>query len=119
MEASASTIKTTQRRRRPVQLIIRMTQEEKDFILWKMQQSGRSNLNLYALKMLTVGEVKNVDLTHYHELAKEVSRVGVNINQIARFVNANGNIYPQEIAELQNKMEELWRLLKSNLSEQR
>jgi hypothetical protein len=106
-------------RSRNVQMIIRMTPEEKEFILKKAAKSGCSTLNLYALKMLIAGEVKSVDLSHYHELAREVSRIGTNINQIAKFANANNGIYAQEIKDLQCKMEDIWQLLKSNLSEQR
>ena len=119
METQASVQKAAPRRERNRTMTIRASQEEKDFIMRKMEKSGAGNFNLYALKMLIVGEIKNVDLTHYHELAKEVSRVGTNINQIARFANANGNIYPQEITELQTRMEDIWQLLKSNLSELR
>ena len=105
-----------QNRTRSVQMIVRATPEEKGFILKKMEQSGLENFNLYALKMLITGSVKNVDFTHYHELAKEVSRIGTNINQIVKIANTNGNINKREIEELKNKMEELWRLLKSSLS---
>ena len=116
MEAQASTQKAAPNRERNRTMTIRATQEEKDFIMRKMKKSGAGNFNTYALKMLIVGEVKNVDLTHYHELAKEVSRIGTNINQVVKFVNANGRIYPQEIAELQERMNDIWQLLKSNLS---
>ena len=119
MEKQATTQESAPKRSRPIQMIVRMSQEEKEFILKKMEASGLSNLNLYALKMLIVGEVKNVDLTHYHELAKEVSRIGTNINQIAKFANSCGNIYPREIRDLQEMMEGIWQLLKSSLSEQR
>jgi len=96
-----------------------MTQEEKDFIMKKMKLSGLDNFNLYALRMLIAGEIKNVDLTHYWELAKEVSRIGVNINQIVKCVNSTDQIYLSEIVELQERMEEIWLLIKSSLSEQR
>ena len=111
--------KTPQRRSRNVQMIVRATQKEKDFIMQKMRESGIQHFNLYALKMLIVGEVKNVDLTHYRELAKEVSRIGVNINQIAKVANAQGRVYKPEIKEVQERMADIWRLLKSSLSELR
>jgi hypothetical protein len=104
------------RRRRNVQMIVRVMPEEKEFIMEKVKRSGLTYFNIYALVMLIAGEVKNIDLTHYHELAKEVSRVGANINQIAKLVNANGSVYGPEIEDLQKSMEEIWRLLKSNLS---
>ena len=119
MDTQTTAQKPTQRRTRNISIVIRATQDEKDFIMKKFKKSRSGIFNTYALMMLVVGEVKNVDLTHYRELAKEVSRIGTNINQIVKFTNANGNIYPQEIAELQERMDEIWRLLKSSLSEQR
>jgi hypothetical protein len=119
METQTTTQKVAPRRNRNVTFTIRATPEEKEFILWKMEQSGIGNFNLFALTMLIRGEVKNVDLKHYHELAKEVSRIGANINQVAKFANTNGNLYPQEIAELQERMADIWQLLKSSLSELR
>ena len=108
--------KTKQRRTRNVQMIVRVTLEEKEFIMEKMQKSGVRSFNIYALLMLIGGEVNNVDLTHYHELAKEVNRVGTNINQIAHVANTSGNISAGEIANLQERMDDIWRLLKSSLS---
>ncbi len=111
--------KTSPRRNRNLTMTIRASKEEKDFIMRKMERSGAGNFNTYALKMLIAGEIKNIDLTHCRELAKEVSRIGTNINQIVRFANASGNLYPREIRELQERMSELWQLLKSSLSEAR
>jgi len=119
MEAQASAQKITARRERNRTMTIRATQDEKDFIMRKMELSGAGKFNLYALKMLVFGEIKNIDLTHYQTLAKEVSRIGASINQIAKFVNTGGRIFEPEMADLQQKMEDIWRLLKSSLSELR
>jgi len=104
-------------RKRDTQLIVRVTRKERETILEKMKQSGIRSFNMFARLMLLGGVVNNVDLSHYHELAKEVQRIGTNINQVVKFANASGRIYPQEIAELQERMNDIWRLLKSNLSE--
>lgn len=104
-----------QNRTRSVQMIVRMTPEEKEIIMKKVAQSGLS-FNLYALVMLRAGEVKNIDLTHYRELAVEVSRIGTNINQITKSINTHGRIYEEQIAEIQSRLEEIWQLLKSSLS---
>ncbi len=117
MESTAR--KPEPNRSRNVAMVIRLTPDEKDFVMWKMKLSGMKNFSLFVRTMLIRGEVKNVDLAHYRELAKEVSRIGTNINQVARLANANGRINRQEIAELQQRMEDIWRLLKSNLSAQR
>lgn len=116
MDTQITAQKAPQRRRRNVQMVVRMTPDEREFIMAKVKASGLNNFNLFALTMLIRGEIKNVDLKHYHELAKEVSRIGTNINQIARFANSNGSIYASEVEDLQRRMEDIWQLLKSNLS---
>ena len=119
METQTSTQKMAPRRTRNVTMTIRASQEEKDFIMKKMELSGTGNFNTYALKMLIVGEVVNVDLSHYRELAKEVNYIGTNINQIVTFAHARGKIFDAQIAGLQRWLDEIWRLLKSSLSELR
>jgi hypothetical protein len=98
-------------------LIVRVTQDERDFIMKKVEKSGCRTFNLYALMMLVCGSTKNVDLSHYHELANEVNKIGVNINQIARVANTTGSISEDEIKNLQGRVDEIWQLLKSSLSQ--
>jgi len=106
----------SENRSRRIHLGVRVTEDERDFIMAKMAQSGLKYFNSYALKMLIMGEIKSVDLSHYHELAKEVNRIGTNINQIAKVVNASGKIYETEITEIKMRLDEIWLLLKSSLS---
>lgn len=105
-----------QNRARTVQIIIRVTPEEKALIQKKMEQLGTGNFSRYARKMLIDGYVIRVDLSEFQMLADEVNRVGVNINQIARTVNATGTVFGNDIQQLKEMMDEIWRLLKSSLS---
>lgn len=105
-----------QNRARAEQLIVRVTPEEKQLIQKKMQQLGTDNFSRYARKMLIDGYVIHVDLAEFQPLANEVNKVGVNINQIAKTVNATGMIYGDDMQQLKEMMDEIWRLLKSSLS---
>lgn len=105
-----------QNRARAEQLIVRVTPEEKQLIQKKMQQLGTDNFSRYARKMLIDGYVIHVDLAEFQPLASEVNKVGVNINQIAKTVNATGMIYGDDIQQLKEMMDAIWRLLKSSLS---
>ena len=106
-----------QNRTRDIQLIVRVTPDEKDFIYKKMKQFGTGNFNAYARKMLIDGYVVNIDLSDFQRLSGEVNAIGVNINQIAKAANATGRVYENDIAEAKERVEEIWRLLKSYLSE--
>ena len=105
-----------QNRTRAVQLIVRVTQEEKDHIYKKMKLQGTENFNAYARKMLIDGYVVRVDTAHFQDLAQEVNKIGVNINQLVRVANTTGIVTSNDISRVQELVNEIWRLLKSSLS---
>lgn len=106
-----------QNRTRNVQLILRVTPQEYEHIKKKMVLIGTNNFNAYARKMLIDGYVIEVDLSKFHELAGEVNKIGVNINQIARIANETRSISQGQIDRLQQEVEQIWQLLKLSLSE--
>ena len=106
-----------QNRTRNEQLIVRVTPEERQLIQKKMRQYGTGNFNAYARKMLIDGYVIHLDLSDFQRLSAEVNAVGTNINQIAKVANATGRVYENDIAEAKERIEEIWQLLKSYLSE--
>jgi hypothetical protein len=106
-----------QERTRKEQLIVRVTPEEKKLIQKKMSQYHTVNFSRYARKMLIDGYVIHVDLSDFQRLSGEVNAIGVNINQIAKAANATGRVYENDIAQAKERVEEIWRLLKSYLSE--
>ena len=106
-----------QNRTRNEQLIVRVTAEEKQLIQKKMSQFRTKNFSRYARKMLIDGYVIHLDLKEFQKLSAEVNAVGININQIAKVANATGKVYENDIAQAKERVEEIWRLLKSFLSE--
>ena len=105
-----------QNRTRNEQLIVRVTPDERMLIQKKMQQFGTNNFNRYARKMLIDGYVIRLDLSDFQRLSSEVNAIGININQIAKAVNATGSVYENDIIKAKEMVEEIWRLLKSYLS---
>ena len=96
---------------------MRVTPEEKDFISKKMELCNAGNFNAFARKMLINGYIVNIDLDKFQQLAGEVNRIGNNINQIAKISNTTGIIFGDDIQKLKEMVDEIWRLLKSSLSE--
>ena len=64
------------------------------------------------------GYVVKTDYTTIKNLIKEINKIGVNINQIAKRTNETNRIYEDDIKELKGELEQVWQLLKSNLSSQ-
>ena len=106
-----------QNRTRNEQLIVRVTPEEKKLIQKKMEQYSTDNFSRYARKMLIDGYVIHLDLSDFQRLSKEVNAIGNNVNQIAKVANATGHIRRGEIEETKGRVDEIWLLLKSYLSE--
>ena len=98
------------------QLIVRVTPEERELIQKKMSLAKISNMGAYLRKQAIDGYCINVDLMMFKMLADEVNKIGVNINQTAKKINAGKNICADDVTEMKNMMEEIWRLLRQSLS---
>jgi len=97
-------------RKRNVQIIIRVTEEERALIEEKMQQIPTLNLSAYARKILIDGYIITLDLQEVKGHTAQLQKIGVNINQIARRINETGRIYADDMDEIKRLMEEVWRL---------
>ena len=62
------------------------------------------------------GYIMRVDLPEIREMIRLLSNMTNNLNQIAKRVNAHGNIYETEIDELREKQQELWLMTRQLLS---
>ena len=89
------------KRKRAVQIIVRVTQEEKAEILKNMESVGISNLSVYARKMMLDGQVIHADFTERKELSRQLGYLARNINQIALRANETRNLYKSDVEDLQ------------------
>ncbi|GAB2045935.1 plasmid mobilization relaxosome protein MobC [Agathobaculum sp. TL06] len=97
-------------RKRNVQIIIRVTEEERALIEEKMQQIPTLNLSAYARKMLIDGYIITLDLQEIKGHTAQLQKIGMNVNQIAKRINETGRIYADDMDEIKRIMEEVWRL---------
>ena len=99
-------------RTRSIRKEICLNEQEVNLIQHKMRQLGTHNFGAYARKMLIDGYIIKVDYTEQKKLAAAVSRAASNINQICRRINSTGHLYDADIAELKERMADVWELLK-------
>ena len=97
-------------RKRNVQIIIRVTEEERSLIEEKMRQIPTLNLSAYARKILIDGYIITLDLQEVKGHTAQLQKIGVNINKIAKRINETGRIYADDMDEIKRAMEEVWRL---------
>ena len=87
-------------RTRPIRREICLNEQELSVIRHKMNQLGTNNFGAYARKMLIDGYIIKVDYTEQKKLAAAVSRIAT-------------NIYDADVAELKERMADVWELLKA------
>ena len=97
-------------RKRNVQIIIRVTEEERALIEEKIRQIPTLNLSAYARKILIDGYIITLDLQEVKGHTAQLQKIGANVNQIAKRINETGRIYADDIDEIKRVMEEVWRL---------
>ena len=90
-------------------LKFRVTPEEKEIITRKALSSYR----LVSRYLRDCALEKPITVIHgADEIAEELRRIGTNVNQIARLVNA-GFIIEVNLTETREELKEIWRSLKS------
>ena len=105
----------SENRTRPIQLKVRVNQQEKEIIRQKMQQLGTSNMGAYLRKMAIDGYVLKLDMTEMKEMVSLLRRISSNVNQIAKRANETGRVYETDLEEIQNQQEQLWTAMRNVL----
>lgn len=102
-----------------VEKIIRFTPDEWERVrnlyeeLTKYAPEHRS-FSSYARRMLSERRIHVTEirpLTDPEPIAREIDRIGVNVNQIAHWANANEHITPAQVEEIRASFDRIERLL--------
>lgn len=97
-------------RKRNVQIIVRVTEDERTLIEEKMRQIPTMNLSAYSRKMLIDGYIIVLDLQKVKAHTVQLQKIGGNLNQITKCINETGRIYDNDMDELKRLMNEVWKL---------
>ena len=97
-------------RKRNVQIIVRVTEDERALIEEKMKQIPTMNLSAYSRKMLIDGYIIVLDLQKVKAHTVQLQKIGGNLNQITKCINETGRIYDNDMDELKRLMNEVWKL---------
>lgn len=98
----------TEKRRRPVKLMTRVTEEEYAQIQARMALVGTANLSAFLRKLALDGRIVLLDMDELKTLVSLLRRTSANVNQIAKRVNATSRVYENDLAEIQNRLGEVW-----------
>ncbi len=96
--------------KRNIQMKFRVTPDERKLIEQKMALLPTKQIGAYLRKMAIDGLIIYTDLSEFKEFQKELQAIGRNINQIAKRVNSTSDIYETDIAEIKERLDEIWQL---------
>ena len=102
-------------RKRKVQIKFYVTEEERVLIEQKMKLVPTQNMAAYLRKIAIDGYIIQTDHSDIKAMTAEIQKIGVNINQIAKRVNATGSVYQEDIEEIKGVLAEIWRLQRLSL----
>ena len=102
---------------RTCKIEVRLTEEEHEKILFKMNEIGVKNMSAYMRKMAIDGYCINLDLQPIKEVVRLLRYCSNNLNQYAKRAHDKGNIYEADIEDLKIRMEEIWEEAKEIISQ--
>ena len=104
------------KRTNPVQFYL---DDDEQYILdEKFRLSGMKSKSAFLRKLILYGYVYDVDYSYLRNYNTELGRISSNLNQIAKRINSTENIYKEDMDEVKELMNEVWRTQKSMLSKQ-
>ena len=102
-------------RKRNKQIIVRVTEEERELIELKMAQLPTARLGAYMRKMAIDGYIILLDIPEIKKHTAELNTIGRNINIIAKRICQN-TVYEQDVKDLKTLMGEVWKSERKLLS---
>lgn len=95
-----------------------LSDDEQYILEQKFKLSGMKSKAAFLRTMILYGYVYDVDYSFLQKYNAELGRISSNLNQITKRINATGNVYEQDIKEVKELMNEVWRTQKSMLLKQ-
>ena len=103
-------------RKIPIQIYL---SEDEDYILTQKQKvSGMKSKSAFLRHLILYGYVYDIDYSELREYNSALAKIGNNLNQISKRMNATGNVYEADVKEVKELMQKVWHTQKSMLSRQ-
>ena len=89
---------------------------EIEYDIQKMKEAGIERLGVYLRKMAIEGYILKLDLSDLKEAVRLLRINSNNLNQYVKKANETGNVYAEDIQDIKQSQEKLWRLMKDILA---
>ena len=94
--------------KRDVVMRCRVTPSEAKRIKDRMKDAGVRKPGAFLRKMAVDGYIIRLDLEELREATRLMRITSNNVNQYAKKANAYGEVYAEDIKDLQNRLDEIW-----------
>ena len=94
-------------RARKNELKVYLSDEEQEILDKKIEEAGIKNKSAYVRKMLCDGLIINVDLSIIKDHNSQISKIGNNLNQIAKQLNGLNYISPEDVKRVEEMSKEI------------
>ena len=105
-------------RSRKYGIVIHLSEDEKYILDEKAKCSNMKSRAAFIRHLIIYGYVYDIDYTELREYNSALAKIGNNLNQIAKRMNATGNVYEADVKEVKELMQKVWHTQKSMLSRQ-
>ncbi|MCI8930973.1 MAG: MobC family plasmid mobilization relaxosome protein [Lachnospiraceae bacterium] len=105
-------------RSRKYGIVIHLSEDEKYILDEKTKCSNMTSRAAFIRHLILYGYVYDIDYSELQEYNAALARIGNNLNQIAKRMNATGNVYQADVNEVKELMQKIWHTQKSMLSRQ-
>ena len=105
-------------RSRKYGIVIHLSEDEKYILDEKTKCSSMKSRSAFIRHLILYGYVYDIDYSELREYNAALAKIGSNLNQIAKRMNATGNVYAADVTEVKELMNKVWQSQKSMLSRQ-
>lgn len=94
-------------------LSIRLTDEELDAIKTRMKMAGSKNTADFILTCVCSNTINVVDTKPLMAVKTELSRIGNNVNQVAKVANTSQSIYYNDVLALKRQIDDVRKIVEN------
>ena len=84
----------------------------------KVKISGMKSKSAFLRRLILYGFVYDIDYSDLRDYNYTLGKISGNLNQIAKRMNATGNVYKADVAEVKKLMKQVWDTQKAMLAKQ-
>lgn len=94
-------------RKRKIRVEVRLTDDERDLLLRRMNDARITNMQSYVRNMALMGYILRMDVKEVREALRLMANATNNINQVAKRANETRSIYAADMIELREEVSNL------------